>query len=45
MSEYDSSFVFMPLAEAQAYFNRNDDVTAIEVFTDNPDKIDDSASS
>jgi lipoprotein-releasing system permease protein len=40
MSEYDSSFVFMPLAESQAYFNRKDDVTAIEVFTDNPDKID-----
>src|ERR1700754_460962 len=40
MSEYDSSFVFMPLSEAQAYFNRNNDVTAIEVFTDNPDKID-----
>src|ERR1700759_1203096 len=39
MSEYDSSFVFMPRAEAQAYFNRNNDVTAIEVFTDNPDKI------
>src|SRR5580704_8207043 len=40
MSEYDASFVFMPLAEAQAYFNRNNDVTAIEVFTTNPDKID-----
>src|SRR6201991_5069123 len=39
MSEYDSSFVFMPLQEAQAYFNRNNDVTAIEVFTDNPDRI------
>ncbi len=39
MSEYDSSFVFMPLAEAQAYFNRNNDVTAIEVFTNNPDQI------
>ena len=39
MSEYDSSFVFMPLAEAQAYFNRNNDVTAIEVFTTNPDQI------
>ncbi len=33
-------FVFMPLAESQAYFNRKDDVTAIEVFTTNPDKID-----
>jgi lipoprotein-releasing system permease protein len=39
MSEYDSSFVFMPLAEAQAYFNRNNDVTAIEIFTSNPDKV------
>src|ERR1700693_2448609 len=40
MSEYDASFVFMALAEAQAYFNRNNDVTAIEVFTTNPDRID-----
>ncbi len=40
MSEYDSTFVFMPLPEAQAYFNRPNDVTAIEVFTDNPDKVD-----
>src|SRR6266446_5295222 len=40
MSEYDASFVFMPLPEAQAYFNRAGDVTAIEVFTTNPDKID-----
>ncbi|MGN6463304.1 MAG: lipoprotein-releasing ABC transporter permease subunit [Pseudolabrys sp.] len=40
MSEYDSAIVFMPLKEAQAYFNRSGDVTAIEVYTDNPDKID-----
>src|SRR3984885_4452088 len=40
MSEYDASFVFMPLTEAQNYFNRTNDVTAIEVFTNNPDKID-----
>ena len=39
MSEYDQVFVFMPLAEAQAYFNRKSDVTAIEVYTDNPDDI------
>ena len=39
MSEYDSVFVFMPLTEAQAYFNRNGDVNAIEVYTDNPDQI------
>jgi lipoprotein-releasing system permease protein len=29
----------MPLAEAQAYFNRSSDVTAIEVYTNNPDQI------
>jgi lipoprotein-releasing system permease protein len=40
MSEYDSTFVFMPLAEAQAYFNRASDVTSIEVYTVNPDRID-----
>ena len=38
MSEYDAAFVFMPLAEAQAYFNRAGDVTAIEVYTDDPDQ-------
>jgi lipoprotein-releasing system permease protein len=40
MSEYDSAFVFMPITEAQAYFNRSGDVTAIEVYTNNPDRID-----
>src|SRR6187401_102693 len=39
MSEYDAAFVFMPLVEAQAYFNRKGDVTAIEVYTNDPDKI------
>jgi lipoprotein-releasing system permease protein len=28
------------LHEAQAYFNRNGDVTAIEVYTDAPDRVD-----
>ncbi len=40
MSEYDSAFVFMPLKEAQAYFNRAGDVTAIEVYTQDPDHVD-----
>jgi lipoprotein-releasing system permease protein len=39
MSEYDTGIVFMPLPEAQAYFNRVNDVTAIEVFTADPDRI------
>ncbi|MEJ2624468.1 MAG: lipoprotein-releasing ABC transporter permease subunit [Pseudolabrys sp.] len=40
MSEYDSSMVFMPLHQAQLYFNHAGDVTAIEVYTDNPDRVD-----
>jgi len=40
MSEYDSSILFMPLPEAQLYFNRSGDVTAIEIYTTNPDRID-----
>jgi lipoprotein-releasing system permease protein len=40
MSEYDTAFVFMPMPEAQAYFNRAGDVTAIEVYVDNPDHVD-----
>jgi lipoprotein-releasing system permease protein len=39
MSEYDGAIVFMPLPEAQLYFNRAGDVTAIEVYTNNPDRI------
>ncbi|MEJ0076684.1 MAG: lipoprotein-releasing ABC transporter permease subunit [Alphaproteobacteria bacterium] len=40
MSEYDAGIVFMPMPEAQLYFNRAGDVTAIEVYTDNPDRMD-----
>jgi lipoprotein-releasing system permease protein len=39
MSEYDASLVYMPLTEAQAYFNRAGDVTAIEIYIDNPDHV------
>jgi len=39
MSEYDMSIIYMPLAESQAYFNRTGDVTAIEVYIDNPDNV------
>ncbi|HEY4920082.1 MAG TPA: lipoprotein-releasing ABC transporter permease subunit [Xanthobacteraceae bacterium] len=39
MSEYDSGFVFMPLTEAQAYFNHDKDVTAIEVYVKDPDDV------
>src|SRR5215210_3072379 len=44
MSEFDATFVFMPLPEAQAFFNREDDVTVIEVFLDNADRVDEARS-
>ncbi|WP_112664111.1 lipoprotein-releasing ABC transporter permease subunit [Microvirga flavescens] len=40
MSEFDSSFVYLPLTEAQSYFNRQGDVNVIEVYLDNADKVD-----
>ncbi|HWK67940.1 MAG TPA: lipoprotein-releasing ABC transporter permease subunit [Rhizobiaceae bacterium] len=40
MSEYDSSIIFMPLSEAQLYFNMENRVQAIEIFVDNPDAVD-----
>jgi lipoprotein-releasing system permease protein len=40
MSEFDSSVVFMPLSEAQPFFNLSGNVTGIEVYTTDPDRID-----
>ena len=39
MSEYDSTYVFMPLQEAQLYFNSPDKAQAIEVYLNDPDKV------
>ena len=39
MSEYDSGFVFMPLEEAQLYFNKGDGVSALDIRVDDPDKV------
>jgi lipoprotein-releasing system permease protein len=39
MSEYDSSILFMPLAEAQRYFSHPDGVTVLEVVLDSPDEV------
>ena len=39
MTEFDSTFVFMPLAEAQPFFNREGDVSLIEIYVDNPDAV------
>lgn len=40
MSEYDASFVFMPLEEAQLYFNKEGLVDVIDLYVDDPDKVD-----
>ena len=40
MSEYDSNFVYMPLQEAQKYFNKKNKVITIDVFLDNHEQID-----
>jgi lipoprotein-releasing system permease protein len=40
MSEYDASIIFMPLAEAQLYFNMEGRAQSIEIFVDNPDAVD-----
>jgi lipoprotein-releasing system permease protein len=40
MSEYDASVVFMPIEEAQLFFNSDGVAQSIEVFVDNPDAVD-----
>ena len=39
MAEYDATYVFMPLSEAQLYFNADDTAHAIEVYLDDPDNV------
>ena len=40
MHEYDSSFVYLPLAAAQRFFQHDDSVNAIEVFARDPQQVD-----
>ena len=40
MSEYDAAFLYMPLDEAQLYFDQEGIVSAIEVYADDPDAMD-----
>lgn len=39
MIQYDMTFVFIPLASAQKFFQLGEGVTGIEVFTENPEKL------
>jgi lipoprotein-releasing system permease protein len=40
MSEYDAGLVFMPLTEAQLYFNMEGQAQSIEIFVGSPDQVD-----
>ncbi len=40
MSIYDQSVIFMPLDEAQLFFNMNNSVTGLEVMITDPDRAD-----
>ena len=40
MYEYDSSFVYVPFKDAQAYFNMGDTVRAVEVLVTDPENVD-----
>ncbi len=39
MAEYDSTYIFMPLVEAQLYFNSPEKAQAIEVYIEDPDQV------
>ncbi len=39
MSEYDSTIIFMPFAEAQLYFNMENEAQTIEIFVNDPDAV------
>jgi lipoprotein-releasing system permease protein len=41
MSEYDNTIAFLPLKEAQSFFNVPDAVHVLELVVANPDKVDD----
>jgi lipoprotein-releasing system permease protein len=40
MSLYDGNMIFMPMQEAQTYFNKGTGATGIEVMVDRPDQVD-----
>jgi lipoprotein-releasing system permease protein len=39
MSEYDNAYIFMPLEEAQLYFNMGNTVSGLEVMITDPDAV------
>ncbi|MEM7507432.1 MAG: ABC transporter permease, partial [Pseudomonadota bacterium] len=43
MSQYDNAFIFMPLAEAQRFFNKEGKVDGIEIMVTDPDLVEEYA--
>ncbi len=41
VTEFDGLFVYMPLEEAQAFFNKEGEASVIEAFVDEPERMDD----
>ena len=39
MNEYDKIMIFMPLEESQKFFSRDSGVDAVEVITDDPERV------
>jgi lipoprotein-releasing system permease protein len=39
MYEYDNSFIYVPLAAAQLFFRLPEEVSSLEVFVDDPDRV------
>jgi lipoprotein-releasing system permease protein len=39
MYDYDNTFILMPMADAQIYFQQEDKASLIEVMVDNPDAV------
>ena len=39
LSEYDAAYVYMPLTEAQLFFNEEDQAQSIEMFVNDPDAV------
>jgi lipoprotein-releasing system permease protein len=39
MSEFDAAIIFMPMEEAQLYFNSEGIADSVEVFVDDPDRV------
>src|SRR5271157_4969863 len=40
MTTFDNTFIFMPLAEAQTFFNQDGEASVIEVYVADPDDMD-----